>query len=178
MTTNDGAQVKITGIEDLLGKIESISDDVRIKSGKASLRKAAQVIMLKAKALALRIDDPETAENIAANISTQFSSKHFKQTGDLMYRIGVMGGARAYANTKHNVRKRQVGKMDGDKGNPGGDTFYWRFHEFGTRTVKKRPFLRPALQNNVEAAISAFVSEYEKAIDRAIKRAKKKRMKE
>jgi len=29
--------------------------------------------------------------------------------------------------------------------NKGGDTFYWRFLEFGTKSIKARPFMRPAM---------------------------------
>jgi hypothetical protein len=78
----------------------------------------------KAQEAALRIDDPTTAEVIAKNVSVRWSSKRFNSTGDLAFRVGVLGGARQYGNTKENVRKGRVGasyKTGGDKGNPGGD---------------------------------------------------------
>ncbi|WP_374987639.1 HK97-gp10 family putative phage morphogenesis protein, partial [Klebsiella pneumoniae] len=84
-----------------------------------------------------------------------FSSKAFRRTGDPTFRVGVMGGARQYANTKANVRKGRAGKSyntAGDKGNPGGDTWYWRFLEFGTEHAAARPIIRPAL-NGVDADV-------------------------
>ena len=63
--------------------------------------------------------------------------------------------------------------MGGDKTNPGGDTFYWRFIEFGTQKIGARPIMRPALTDNVTTATTEFVTHFSKALDRAIARARK-----
>lgn len=173
----DGIDFKIDGLEQLLGKLDSISDDLKRKGGRAALRKAANVIRAAAQAGASRIDDPATAESISKNIDVRWNARRFKRTGDLGFRVGVLGGARQYGDTKVNRRKQRVGdsyKTAGDKSNPGGDTWYWRFVEFGTARTPAKPFLRPALEQNVDKATGAFITEYEKAIDRAIKRAAKK----
>lgn len=155
----DGVEFSITGLESLLGKLDSVSYDVRRKGGRAALRKAAQVVMQKAKDGAERIDDKETGRSIADNIALRWNGKLFKQTGDLGFRIGVQHGA---------VLK------DGGDLSPNSPTPHWRLIEFGTERMPAAPFMRPALANSIAEVTSTFVTEYEKAIDRAIRRAAKK----
>lgn len=173
----DGVSFKIEGLEEVIAKTKSLSHDIQYKGGRFALRKAAQVIRDSAKQNAQAINDPSTSEEISKNIVERWSGRYFKRTGgDMMFRVGVLGGARQYGNTRDNVRKGRVGAsyvVGGDKSNPGGDTFYWRFLEFGTEDVSARPFMRPALSQNVEKTISEFVRQYGKSIDRALKRAKK-----
>lgn len=155
----DGVDFSITGLDSLLGKLDSLSYDVRRKGGRAALRKAAQVVAQKAKEGAERIDDKETGRSIADNIALRWNGKLFKQTGDLGFRIGVLHGA--------------VLKNGGDL-SPNSPTPHWRLIEFGTEKMAAVPFMRPALANSISEATNIFVSEYEKAIDRAIRRAAKK----
>lgn len=158
----DSIEFSLTGLDSLLGKLEAVSYDVKRKGGRSALRKAAQVIRDKAKQNAERLDDPETAAKISANIVERWNGKLFKQTGDLGFRIGVMGGA--------------GGRKSGaeQSGLPGGDTRHFRYVEFGTEKTAAQPFLRPALEQSIGQATDVFVKEYEKAIDRAVKRAAKK----
>lgn len=158
---------QLEGLDALLVKLASVSDDVKRKGGRTALRKAAKVIHDAAYRNALALDDPATAKSIADNVSIRWRSKRFNQTGDLMFSVGVGGGAR-YANTRENVRRRRVGE---EHLNTGGNVFYWRFLEFGTSKIAARPFLRPALANNIDAATSEFIAAYSKAVDRAIRRA-------
>lgn len=155
----DGVEFSITGVDSLLGKLESVSYDVRRKGGRAALRKAAQVVMQKARDGAERIDDKETGRSIADNIALRWNGKLFKQTGDLGFRVGVLHGA---------VLK------DGGDLSPNSPTPHWRLIEFGTEKMAADPFMRPALANSISEVTNTFVTEYEKAIDRAIRRAAKK----
>ncbi|QOE09551.1 HK97 gp10 family phage protein [Pseudomonas asiatica] len=152
-------EFSITGLDGFLGKLGSLSYDVRRKGGRAALRKAAQVLMQKAKDAAERIDDKETGRSIADNIALRWNGKLFKQTGDLGFRVGVLHGA--------------VLKDGGDLG-PNSPTPHWRLIEFGTEKMAAVPFMRPALANSISEVTNTFVTEYEKAIDRAIRRAAKK----
>ncbi|HBC9089269.1 TPA: HK97 gp10 family phage protein [Citrobacter koseri] len=173
----DGVEVNLTGLDSLLGKMDAVSEVTRNKAGRFALRKAANVIRDRARSNAARVDDPLTREAIHKNIVSSFSSRQFRRTGDLAFRVGVMGGARQYANTKANVRKGRAGakyKTAGDKGNPGGDTWYWRFLEFGTEHAPAKPVLRPAMNGVDTTVITVFAEEMEKAIDRAVRQATKK----
>ncbi|HDS1772060.1 HK97 gp10 family phage protein [Pseudomonas putida] len=156
---DDSVEFSITGLDSLLGKLDSVSYDVRRKGSRAALRKAAQVVMQKAKEGAERIDDKATGRSISDNIALRWNGKLFKQTGDLGFRIGVLHGA---------VLK------DGGDLSPNSPTPHWRLIEFGTENMAAVPFMRPALANSISEVTATFVSEYEKAIDRAIRRAAKK----
>ena len=155
----DGVEFTITGLDSLLGKLDAVSYDVRRKGGRAALRKAAQVVVQKAKEAAERIDDKETGRSIADNIALRWNGRLFKQSGDLGFRIGVLHGA---------VLK------DGGDLSPNSPTPHWRLIEFGTEKMAAAPFMRPALANSIAEVTNTFVTEYEKAIDRAIRRAAKK----
>lgn len=90
-----------------------MSYDTQRKGGRYALRKAAQVIVAKAKQNVSAIDDPDTGRKIAENINLRWDGKRFKRTGDLGFRIGVLGG----------------GIKTSAKGNPdtgaGGATPHW-----------------------------------------------------
>ncbi|WP_438307248.1 HK97-gp10 family putative phage morphogenesis protein [Pseudomonas guariconensis] len=158
----DGVEFSITGLESLLGKLDAVSYDLRRKGGRAALRKAAQVVMQKAKEGAERIDDKETGRSIADNIALRWNGRLFKQTGDLGFRIGVLHGA---------VLAKKGETVDLSTNAP---TPHWRLIEFGTEKMAAAPFMRPALANSIAEVTNTFVSEYEKSIDRAILRAAKK----
>lgn len=173
----DGIDFSITGVDSLLGKLDSISDDLRRRGGRAALRKAANVIAAKARDNAARVDDPLTKESISKNIVARWSNVIFRRTGNLAFRVGVLGGAISYADSSENRRKGRAGRLyytPGNSKNPGGNTWYWRFLEFGTENMPAQPILRPAAQGSVDEVVSVFASEYEKSIDRAIRRAAKK----
>ena len=155
----DGVDFSILGLEGLLGKLSEVSVDVRRKGGRAALRKAAQVVVQKAKAGAERIDDKATGRSISDNIALRWNGRLFKRTGDLGFRVGVLHGA---------VLK------DGGDLSPNAPTPHWRLIEFGTEKMPAAPFMRPALADSISEVTNTFVTEYEKAIDRAIKRAAKK----
>ena len=147
-------EYKWEGLEPLLAKLKSVSDDAKYKGGRFALRKAANVIAAKVKENAQRVDDPATPDSIPVNATVRWSSRIFRSTGDLGFRVGIQGGARK-----------------GNKAGPGGATYYWRFLEFGTQHMQAKPFFRTALSDNTDKAKDTFVTEYIKAIDRAIKRA-------
>lgn len=155
----DGVEYKLTGVDELLGKLDSITDDMKRKGGRAALRKAANVIANRAKANARRLDDPETGRSIADNIAVRWNGREFKRNGNLGFKIGVLHGA---------VLKRHPDKA---KNAP---TPHWRLLEFGTENMRAQPIMRPAAENGAEEAMNTFVVEYGKSIDRAIARSAKK----
>lgn len=153
----DGVTFDIDGLDEILKKFKNISDDLEYKGGRFALRKAAQVVRDAAKENARIIDDPETRADIEKNIVERWSTRTFKTTGDLKFRVGVMGGAGGSA------------KADTLDGLPGGDTRHWRYLEFGTEKHRAQPFMRRALTDNINKAIQKFVSEYDKKLTRLTK---------
>jgi len=158
----DAVSVNVDGLAEVLGKFEAIEVDLKTKGGRFALRKAAQLVRDKARQNAAALDDPETAANIESNIVERWSGRTFKRTGNLMFRVGVMGGAGGNASSA---------SLDGL---PGKDTRHWRYKEFGTEKIAATPFMRRALAENIAAAISEFSTQYDKKMTRAIKAAKKK----
>jgi HK97 gp10 family phage protein len=152
--------VTMTGIDELSRKLEGLKYDVARKGGRSALRKAAQVIRDQARSNAQSIDDPKSRDDITKNLSERWGSKFNKTTGDLMFRVGVLGGAGG------NMSRKQQ-----ENGLPGGDTRHWRFVEFGTEKMPARPFMRPAMEQSAQRATDVFVSQYSAAIDRALKKA-------
>jgi HK97 gp10 family phage protein len=161
-------EFSLIGLDSLLGKIASINDDLKRKGGRAALRKAAKLVADAAKNNAAQIDDPATGRSIASNVALRWNGRVFKRSGDLAFRVGILGGARL---TRKN---EEVGTGAGTK------TPHWRLLEFGFLNKKSgllvpaQPVMRRALADNIDAATKTFVKEYEKSIDRAIKRALKK----
>lgn len=158
----DGVDFSLIGIDSLLGKLDTISLDLRKKGGRAALRRAAIVIVQQAKTNAQRVDDVHTGRSIADNIALRWNGKIFKQTGDLAFRVGVLHGA---------VLKNHPDKA---KNAP---TPHWRLLEFGTEKMAAQPIMRPAIASTVDKVVTTFVTEYERAIDRAISRAQKRGVK-
>jgi HK97 gp10 family phage protein len=162
-------QVRLGDLHALEAKLKNVTDELKYKGGRAALRKAANVVRDTAIAGARGIDDPDTAEQIAKNIVVRWSTKTFKRTGDLAFRVGVLGGAKSPGK-----KLQELGEVAGrGKANPGGDTWYWRLVEFGTARAGARPFMRPALAHSTGPAIETFIKEYGRALDRAIKRTAK-----
>jgi HK97 gp10 family phage protein len=177
---------EIEGVEALNAKLNAVSREIQYKGGRLGLRKAAKLVAADVKSNALRLDDPKTAEQIAKNVAVRWSSRRYKRTGDLMFRVGILGGAAPVGGreAKRSRRRRraagveslaELGELVGKgKDNPGGDTWYWRLLEFGTRKMDAQPFMRKALKNNINAATNEFVRHAKKAVDRAVKKAVKK----
>lgn len=160
------SNVELKGLDELLAKFAALQYDAKYKGGRSALRKAANSVVAKARANAAKVDNPKTTENISKNVTTRWNGRLYKSTGNLGFRVGILGGARGHAKAS--------GEFAGaGKANPGGDTFYWRYLEFGTEKMRAQPFLRKALMDHLQETTDVFSSEYKKAIDRAIKRSGK-----
>lgn len=169
----DGIKFDASGLEGLREKIQGLKQEVIFKGGRSAVRAAAIVLREQARSNARRLDDYETEEAIWKNIDVRWNPRAFKRTGTLPFRLGILGGAKQYANTKDNVRRGRAGKTyatAGSKSNPGGDTWYWRFLEFGTQHIAARPFLRNVPAQAGQKAIDVFARKFNEAIDRRIRR--------
>lgn len=158
----DAIEFSLTGLDSLLGKLDSVTQDIKYKGGRAALRKAANIVVQKAKEGAQQVDNTETGRSIADNIALRWNGRLFKRTGDLGFRIGVLHGA---------VLPKKGERASTATNAP---TPHWRLLEFGTAKMPAAPFMRKALENHISEVTSEFLTQYEKAIDRAIKRAAKK----
>lgn len=153
--------VTMTGLDSVVAKIAAVKYDTARKGGRFALRKAAQVIVKAAQQKARTLDDPDTAKNIATNIKERWNGKLNKLSGDLGFRVGVIGGARF---------PKRGQKPDLSAGAP---TPEWRAFEFGTETTAAQPCLVPAFKANLQAATDTFIVQYGAALGRAISKAGK-----
>lgn len=151
-------EINLTGFDALSKRIEEVTFDVKYKGGRYALRKAAHVIAEDASARARKFDSPKTSRSVAGNVAVRWNQRRFKKTGDLAFRVGVLGGA-------------VIEKRNPDTGG-GGATPHWRLLEFGTVKMESRPHMRPSFHAKGQAAIEEFRVRYEQALDRAIKRRK------
>ena len=162
---------QIEGLDDVTAKMRELSNPKKQKNAATrSARKAMAVVRKAAVANAKALDDSNSPERIWKNIQVKASKT---RQGLVIMRVGVRGGAMSYANTKENVRKGKIGKKyltPGDKTNPGGDTWYWRLLETGTSKMAARPFMRPALNNNLDTVQDGFVTDYKDQLDKELLR--------
>lgn len=163
--------VRFPNTKPIINRLSTLPEKLQKKAARQAARKAMGIVRKAAVQNAKQIDDPATAEMIWKNITVQEASRSSKRVGGIVMRVGVRGGAKQYSNTKENVRKRRVGKSYktlGDKSNPGGDTWYWRFLEFGTSNTRAQSFLRPALAENTQAVTDSVADSISKAIDKLV----------
>ncbi|MFK3846610.1 HK97-gp10 family putative phage morphogenesis protein [Stenotrophomonas sp. NPDC078853] len=169
----DRIRFDVSGLDDVKRKMAQLKADVIHRTGRAALRRAAIVLREQARSNARRIDDHETAEAIWKNIDVRWDARSYRANGTLGFRVGVLGGARKYADTKANRRAGRAGAdmaAPGSSGNPGGDTWYWRMKEFGTSKMPAQPILRPVGEQAGQEAVDTFARFFNQGLNRAIKR--------
>ena len=161
----DGLEFNLIGLESVLSVLDNLPGEYRRRGARFAGRKAANLIRNAAIQNVQQYNDPRTPEDIGKNIVVRFSNRRFKRTGDVAFRVGVLGGARSPASPLE-IRGAEAN-------NPGGDTFYWRFLEFGTARTRARPFMFTALTKNVDAATSEFINQLDRWTERNLKRLQK-----
>lgn len=100
------------------------------KITRKSLRKGMSLFRKKIIENAKLLDDPKTTNSIYKNVALRNKRR---RDGNITVMVGILGGARKDKN-------KGIGK--------GGDTYYWRFLEFGTSKMRARPFFRPAVEDS------------------------------
>lgn len=151
---------ELKGVPSVVNFLKEFGPAVVNKGARFALRKGANLVRDAAKANAEPLDDESTGRSIADNIVVRFSNRTFKRTGDIMFRVGVLGGAK-------------LAKENPDQ-EAGAPTPHWRLLEFGTEKMAAKPFMRRALADNAQAATDITASELDKWIDRYVKRQAKK----
>lgn len=152
-------EFSLIGLDNVLKNMTYVSDVVTGKKARAGLRKAANIVAAAAKANAEKLDDPGTGRKISENIGVRWNGRRFKRLQEFAFRIGVLKGAVLPKNNHGDVAA-------------GTATPHWRLIEFGTKTAIAKPFLRPALADNIGVVTDTFIVELNKALVSAIKRGK------
>lgn len=175
------ADIKVTMSDPrgILNALAKLSEKEQRKVANSAGRKAMAPVRLDAELNAAEFDRGWTPESVKKNIAIQRSPRQGRQQGGVVYRVGVLGGARQYSHTKENVRKGRVSsdgrqrsfyKTGGSASNPGGDTWYWRFLEFGTKHSRAQPFLQRALTKNLTRVTDIVTIEFNAGLDKLFKK--------
>lgn len=161
---------EITGLDEVQAKLRQLGNQRKAKNAATrSSRKAMNIVKKAAVLNAKALDDKDSPERIWKNIITKAGKT--KGVDKVMMRVGVKGGAKQYGTNADNRRAGRVGRRyqtQGDKKNPGGDTWYWRLVEYGSATNNATPFMRPALNNNIDAVQAEFARAYKEELDKEI----------
>lgn len=161
---------EITGLDEVQEKLRRLGNERKAKNAATrASRKAMNIVKKEAVQNAKALDDKDSPERIWKNIITK--AARTRGTGFVVMRVGVKGGARQYGANAANRRAGRVGRRyqtQGDKKNPGGDTWYWRLVEYGSATNNATPFMRPALNNNQAAVQAEFARAYSEELDKEI----------
>ena len=161
---------EITGLDEVQAKLRQLGNQRKAKNAAVrSSRKAMNIVKKAAVVNAKAFDDKDSPEKIWKNIVTKAGKT--KGVDNVVMKVGVKGGAKNYGTNAGNRRANRIGRTyqtQGDKKNPGGDTWYWRFKEFGSATNSADPFLRPALNNNMDAVQAEFSRAYKEELDKEI----------
>lgn len=143
----------IHGADEIMRKLHKLPNRIGKNAMRRALRKGANVIKKKAVVNAKKIDRLSSKNKIWKNIAVQSASaKYTKWAGGPAMRIGIRGGARS----------------GGSGPGAGGDTFYWRFVEFGTSHSRAEPFMRPAAAESVTEVINVTANDMKIQLDKEL----------
>lgn len=148
-------EFSLIGVQEVKAKMNKVSQTVLDTGTRTALRKAAGIVKRAAQQNALAVDDPKTGRRIRDNITLQFASRAFSRKGVIMYRIGV---------ATNRGRIPTPNKDTGVRGN----TPHWHLIELGTERAAAKPFMRPALSNNINQVIGRFTAELDKELNKAL----------
>lgn len=134
----------LQGLQELEKKLNKLGELEARRALNRGITKGGAEIRKAARANAKQLDDKLTPEQIFKNVT----SKKWRVKKGRKY-LGVSVGI--------------------NKEGKGGDTYYWRFLEFGTSKIAAKPFLEPALTQTKNAAIEAVKAGAIQAIKDSIK---------
>ena len=138
--------VRIEGLADLERALRELPDRVAKNGLRVSVYAGAKVIRDEARQRA-----PKAAQALGPN---QPPPGTLKRSVIMKHVPELSGQTRQtfFVLVRHGKKYRKQGK----KGNLSQDAWYWRFVEFGTRKMRARPFLRPALEAKRREAVQAM----------------------
>lgn len=152
---SDGITVQLHGVDELKRALAQVPDKLKKKGLLKALRLAGNVVRDTARRAAPVLQTPTPRRKpgtVRRNIVVR-PSKSARKAGD----IGVYIGVRPLKG----ARTRTLGA--GGPQNP-NDPFYWRYLEFGTKKMRKRPFLSVGA-TKLEQAAEVFMREATAAIN-------------
>lgn len=133
----DWITYKLKGADELSRIFKTLPQELQRQVVIPAAKDAMDIVLQAAKANWDRIDNPTTFPDISKNVAMIEDMKFFNETGSTKISVGV--------------RKRR-------KGVGGGNTFYWKHLELGTRYIRAYAPMRRALNENTQAVFQEFLS--------------------
>lgn len=133
----DWITYKLTGATELSRVFKTLPAEMQRQVVVPAAKDAMGVVLQAAKLNWEKIDDPTTFPDISKNVAMIEDTKFFNETGSTKISVGV--------------RKRK-------RGVAGGNTFYWKHLELGTRYIRAYAPMRRALNENRQAVFQEFLS--------------------
>ena len=133
----DWITYKLKGAEELSRVFKTLPSELQRQVVVPAAKDAMDIVLKAAKANWDKIDDPSTFPDISKNVALIEDTKFFNETGSTKISVGV--------------RKRR-------KGVAGGNTFFWKHLELGTRYIRAYAPMRRALSENQQAVFQEFLS--------------------
>ena len=146
---------KIEGLAELGKVLRELPERVARNGLRVSVYAGAKVVRDEARARA-----PKAAQSLGPNqpppgtLKRSVIMKHIPELSSLTRQT-------FFVTVRHGKKYRKQGK----KGNLSQDAWYWRFVEFGTRKMRARPFLRPALEAKRREAGQAMTDRLSERIE-------------
>lgn len=170
----DGLNFSLIGVDEVLATLRKLPVEYEKRGFRFAARKGANIVRKAAVRNAQKFDDPETPASIAKNIVVSGAGRRRVRKGEIKFRVGVLGGAR---NPRLGKKSRKGSKKNekSKKGYPGGETYYWRHKEFGTKYVSAEPFMLPALTENINAVLDEFVTQLDKWTSKNLEKIKRQK---
>jgi len=163
--SNSSISFQMQGLPALTANLTALAGTAQGTPIRAGMRKMGKVIQ--AKIIAAAPVDDKTPDGVHIKDNVVVGRSRSKSTfGREVFTVGIKYGKSKY---KDNARNRRLGRV-GKSFKTEGETFYWKFIEFGTSHQDKKPFIRPAAEAAAKAALDAFEMEMEASIKRALRR--------
>lgn len=128
-------KVEIKGLKEVIKTFGKVPDGVKRRALRQGLAAGGEVYRIGAIQNAMGVDNDKTKAAIWKNIRNVYGVKRSRISRNVVQMVTVR-------NTKR-----------------GGDTFYWRFVEFGTSHSRAQPFMRPAFESLSGLAIRETAEE-------------------
>ena len=166
--------VRIDGLEDMKRALNDVPVQLRKKVILSALRKAARVPLLAARQAVpeLTTPSPYRTKGLLKSRLMVRTSKAARSAGNLGVFVNIKPAAGAKYKTVRSqgvVVSRRLKSFSKRGASSRVDPFYWRFVEFGTKKMGKRPFIKPAGET-LPQALEVFKAEVIPAINRFNKR--------
>ncbi len=127
---------KIEGLAELGKTLRELPERVARNGLRVSVYAGAKVVRDEARARAPKAEQPlGPNQPPPGTLKRSVIMKHIPELSSLTRQT-------FFVTVRHGKKYRKQGK----KGNLSQDAWYWHFVEFGTRKMRARPFLRPALE--------------------------------